>query len=124
MRVRGRLTGAGLAIAAAAVVSGLGATAAGAQPADSIGTKAEAANVPVHATTDAYIRSVPATTGADWGQVRFGEEWEAICFTEGGDASLGGRNSNIWVQLDQWGPSNGYVTELALRDGHANMPHC
>ncbi|MBI0298087.1 hypothetical protein JBE04_27375 [Streptomyces sp. PRKS01-29] len=124
MRVRGRLTGAGLAIAAAAVATGLGATAASAQPAASIGTRAEAANVPVHATTDAYIRSVPSVNGADWGQVRFGEEWGAICYTEGGNASLGGRNSNIWVQLDQWGPSNGYVTELALRDGHAGLQQC
>ncbi|MCQ8191879.1 hypothetical protein [Streptomyces rugosispiralis] len=124
MRVRGRLTGAGLAIAAAAVVSGLGATAAGAQPADAIGTEAEAANVPVHMTTDAYIRSAPQTTGAVWGTVRFGEDWDAICFTEGGNASLNGRTSDIWVQLDQWGPSNGYVTEPALQNGHAGLPPC
>ncbi|QKV92923.1 hypothetical protein HUT19_15115 [Streptomyces sp. NA02950] len=124
MRVRGRLTGAGLVITAAAMVTGLGATAASAQPADTVGTKAEAQNVTVHAISDAYIRSVPSTGGADWGEVRFGEDWDAICFTEGGNASLGGRQSNIWVQLDQWGPSNGYVTELALRDGHANLPPC
>ncbi|WP_039937890.1 hypothetical protein [Streptomyces himastatinicus] len=123
MRVRGRLTGAGLGIAAVAMV-GLSATAASAQPAESIGTKAEAANVPVHVTSDAYIRSVPATTGAVWGNVQFGDDQEAICFTEGGEASLGGRTSNVWVQLDQWGPSNGYVTELALQNGHAGMPHC
>ncbi|HWM36391.1 MAG TPA: hypothetical protein VNS49_04615 [Streptomyces sp.] len=111
-------------LAAMAIGSVLGAPQASAQPAGDIGTSAEAANVPVHAVADAYIRSSASTGGERWGNVRFGEDWEAICFTEGGDAELGGKHSDIWVQLDQWGPSNGFVTELALEHGHANMPHC
>jgi len=111
-------------LAAMAIGSVLGAPQVSAQPAGDIGTSAEAANVPVHAVADAYIRSSASTGGERWGNVRFGEDWEAICFTEGGDAELGGKHSNIWVQLDQWGPSNGFVTELALEHGHANMPHC
>ena len=111
-------------LAAMAIGSVLGAPQVSAQPAGDIGTSAEAANVPVHAVADAYIRSSASTGGERWGNVRFGEDWEAICFTEGGDAELGGKHSNIWVQLDQWGPSNGFVTELALEHGHTNMPHC
>ncbi|MFI0814852.1 hypothetical protein ACH4TX_06000 [Streptomyces sp. NPDC021098] len=123
MRVRGRPTGAGLGIAAVAIM-GLSATAASAQPADSIGTEAEAANVPVHVINDANIRATPSTASAVWDDVQFGDDMEALCFTDGGPAQVGDRTSNIWVQLDQWGPDNGYVTELALQNGHAGIPHC
>jgi hypothetical protein len=117
------LTGALAAVAISALAMAPQASAAEPAPA-TVGTKAEAANVPVEITNDVKIRSTASSKGADWGTARFGETWDAICYTEGENVSLGGPWSNIWIQLDQWGPSNGFITELGVKNGHAGLPHC